>query len=85
MSDLRVKALVDPKPENRSLVVTAWCEEEAVRSSGVQLNGADAPYASWFEWRDMVPCRYGIVAEVEREDGSRLRAETSVEMPDPVP
>ena len=82
VSDVRVKCLVDPKAENRSLIASAICDEDVVRSSGVQLRGEDAPYATWFEWRDLPACPYAIVAEVERADGSRVSASTLITMPE---
>lgn len=81
-SDVRIKCLIDPRAENRALIVTAWCDEANVRSSGVELRGDRSAYATWIEWRDLEVCPYAIVAEVIRADGSRIQAQTSIAVPE---
>lgn len=64
---IRVKVIIPRHAENRAFCVAAVVDGEAVRRVCRKLDGEDAEFAHYIEWRDLAePGEYVIVANLYR-------------------
>lgn len=77
--DLRWIVRVERRAEHRSLTVAAFDDAGLVRSSSVQLDGADAPRTHWVDWKTGLPGgEYTVMAVVFGQTGELARASVTL-------
>ena len=79
-ADIFIYVRLEPRPENRLLLVTAD-SSEFFRSSEVQLEGESSPRVTVFRFRQLPPGSYNIAAELIGSNGKtreRVRFEVTV-------
>jgi len=79
-ADIFIYIRLEPRPENRLLLVTAD-SSEFFRSSEVQLEGESSPRVTVFRFRQLPPGSYNIAAELIGSNGKtreRVRFEVTV-------